>query len=801
LTVRAGRDTPMLEFPSPTAVDRANGAPTRARTIAWCLLLLLALGGLVSVIVPLSPQMPEAGLDASWRMAMNHVVAERMAIGREVSFTLGPYVSLYTRVYHPQTDRLALGASLYLAASFWLGLILLGWRDRRLLGLAMLCATLALALHPQDSYLLAYPLLAALYSFHAAPSRLGSERIGTLAASAALFAPLGLLVLVKGSLAPLCVGIAALCAGHFLAHRRYRHAAVALVIPAIATIVLWVIAGQELTNLPRYFLSLQELTSGYSEAMSVAGPPRQVIAFALASALVAATIAWMPAASRAGRLFLLAAFSLALFVSYKAGFVRHDGHALIAGSAVLMAAMLLALSVRSMFSIIALPPVALCTLFIIHAYSTVTLQGLGQALLGTLAHAHRGVQERLAGGEPLRSRYEQTLHRLAETAALPPLQGAVDIYSFNQTLLLAAGLPWRPRPVFQSYAAYTPALARANRDHLLGPRAPDHLLFRVETIDGRLPAMDDGASWPAIIAGFRLTGASGHYLHLERRNSPGSGVEPRLETIAPPTRFSFDADVPVPTGGDAIFAKIDVRASLLGRLVGVLHKPSHLRMTVTLADGSARDFRIVSGMIREGVVLSPLIESTEDFAQLLASPARLSGKRIESFSIRPSAHAWQWHSEFSVEFASIDGDEASSASNVVLFDPRVDVPPSIPLQDAPRCDVSIDQINGSAATSQVHAGAELHALGWASSDARDGRVPEATVIVLTDAHGAMRFFVARPSTRPDVGAAFQQPGLAAAGFEARLDIRELPGDLQLRIALWERGELRLCPQSQLVQRP
>src|SRR5205085_7179746 len=48
----------------------------------------------------------------------------------------------------------------------------------------------------------------------------------------------------------------------------------------------------------------------------------------------------------------------------------------------------------------------------------------------------------------------------------PPVEGTVDVYGNWQSVAIAHGLDYRPRPVFQSYIAYDAALATMNADHL-----------------------------------------------------------------------------------------------------------------------------------------------------------------------------------------------------------------------------------------------------------------------------------------------------------------------------------------------
>lgn len=48
---------------------------------------------------------------------MNQAVAAHMSIGRDIIFTFGPYVFLYTQTYQPLIDDLMMGCAIYLALS------------------------------------------------------------------------------------------------------------------------------------------------------------------------------------------------------------------------------------------------------------------------------------------------------------------------------------------------------------------------------------------------------------------------------------------------------------------------------------------------------------------------------------------------------------------------------------------------------------------------------------------------------------------------------------------------------------
>lgn len=79
----------------------------------------------VSTFVPFSPKLPASGIDSSWALGLNQAVAQGLAFGKEIIFTLGPYSSIYTKAYHPATNIMMNVGSLYLAISYWVALLFL----------------------------------------------------------------------------------------------------------------------------------------------------------------------------------------------------------------------------------------------------------------------------------------------------------------------------------------------------------------------------------------------------------------------------------------------------------------------------------------------------------------------------------------------------------------------------------------------------------------------------------------------------------------------------------------------------
>jgi len=71
-----------------------------------------------TLYLPLPHTYPSAGLDPSWRYALNESQALEIAFGRDIIFTIGPYTSLWSHLFHPATFWVVLVAGLALTLAF-----------------------------------------------------------------------------------------------------------------------------------------------------------------------------------------------------------------------------------------------------------------------------------------------------------------------------------------------------------------------------------------------------------------------------------------------------------------------------------------------------------------------------------------------------------------------------------------------------------------------------------------------------------------------------------------------------------
>ena len=587
-----------------------------------------------------------ARLDQSWVLAINEAVARHLRFGKDIIFTFGPYASIYTQSFDPATDRLMLFGSTLLALSYVIALLYL---TRGSLPYIPLILMLFLATFPsRDVLLLSYPFILVVCAVKYAHSDNFKEDATLswrqLLALVVLLSALGLLPLIKGSLLfPLAVSLTILYS--FLLYCfPYKQVIPLLLIPVSATIAFWMIARQSVSDLPAFLHGTLLLTSGYTDAMSsswVAWPIMIGFGFVVAYVTMSALVCF--SLIRSNRLtvwskwvlgLLCAAF---LLVGFKHGFVRTD-HVSIAfsllvviilavgflytdryllGSLLVAIALVVGISfrqdpmlireVRQTFGIgtaTGEKPRGDILAFIskraLETFSRITYQ----STCNTYASAWEGIRLRLAENNSLQNRFQRAMATIRSEYTVPVVNGTTDIYTYEQSVLLASNDAWSPRPIFQSYSAYTPALAKRNEQHLRSTDAPNWILLDLMAIDYRLPSLEDGVSWPALLDNYTFISFDGQFVLMRRK--PVIQARSDFELIDKGT-YRTSSTVPLPDTHEPLFAEVDLKPTLLGQLWMALFKPPQLNIVLNLETGVTRSYRVISNMMTTGFFLSPLV--------------------------------------------------------------------------------------------------------------------------------------------------------------------------------------------------
>lgn len=768
--------------------------------------------------VPFRPVFPGSGLDPSWMLGMNELMARGAVFGQDVIFTFGPLASVYTIYFHPATDSLAMAASLVLAlAAMVCWRVILSGRSHAVwLGVSLVCW---LCLNSRDALLFAVPLLACLATaFWVLDQRSPDvERAHSPGHHGAMtpvwlglaWGSVGLLPLVKGTMLLMTVALTVLTALFLLTQRRALMAVLVLVAPSAVSISVWAALGQGLDHLPQYVSSMSEIIVGYTEAMSYGlDKPLNRIQLALFS-LVAVMLLRRACLfglqrDRLTAIFFFVALAACLFLSFKAAFVRHDeGHAILAMNVALVLVCVawarfdLPRPGRWKWALVA----GLLWYAVMLSYGG---WGVGRHLAQWWASQKASavaVFDRVTRSTTHLDEFNAGYKAIREAYPIPHLSGSVDVYSTNHAVVMAHALPWSPRPILQSYSAYTPALARLNREHLLGERAPDWVWFTVEPIDGRLASQEDGASWPVLLRDYEPIQKARGGVVLKRRVAGAASV-PELGATLIQRSVQFGERIELPRDGGALSFSLDARRNGLGQLVHTALKARSLMVELELASGETRRLRLVSSMLVEPVVLSPLVESSEEFALLYGDLSALADKRVVAMKLiesdRGPSH-WQQRMQVTIRKApqvGLQPEAVYRAAPLPALQPVADTVIMKPIE----CQGHVDAINAESTQSGLIFRAQtLRARGWVWGGDANAKAARRPFLLLADARGRWKIPLEAES-RADVANHLGKGTPTGLGWTVMSDLRSVVGDFSLTLAYDGEGVVQTCSNLPLPMR-
>jgi hypothetical protein len=551
----------------------------------------------ISVIIfllksPLFILLPNFGLDSSWQLGFFWAAEKGLTLGTDIVFTYGPLHFLSHGVTNiGDFSLLRHDALIYLLVHFFVISIIVyqfaglfyrqPWKKYSVIDKILLIGGLVfftfMKTHLGEIILVISCILFIRLIFEIDYTK--ATRRAYLVNILLNVVLLNMLSMLKFSYAIVaCIVMLLACAG--LIYKR-KAVLIAYILPLfiLLNVVFWVSCGQSLSALPYYYIRGFEISSGYTEAMMVHNSYFELLygLFSLAvGVFVGAFSFWFFFVKKniyhASVLFILLPV---LFMALKEGYTRADGHAVhffYQLSPVIIFLILFSIG-NSRLSYKYVWPVFIA---VIAAVTVMTIPAIESRDPHVIKEQKNPLMRLLS---PNKADINQA--KAAIRAALPPLSNAymkqvngrtADIFPWEISLLYAYDLNWSPRPVMQSYNAYTSILDSLNANHFKGSEAPDHIIYQYGAIDGRYPLFDEPATFRTILENYEILSPE-NYLILQRRQ------EEITYAYTPVTAGTCALGTPINVPqlpGQHIYCNVDVSLSFFGKVMNLFYKPSIL---------------------------------------------------------------------------------------------------------------------------------------------------------------------------------------------------------------------------------
>ena len=640
----------------------------RRKRIAAVLLVIWMAGA----AFPPAPPPAGAELDQNWVLGLNMAQAQHLAPGREIIWTYGPLGALSQpdpaggRVWWPLVYRLGMyglwvAALVRLRRRPWIVLVF---------GLAALLDPFLASDH-LESALYAFTLLALIDDGWPRKVELGI--LGFLAGVALL----GKVSLGIQALAMLAgVGFAI----QWREKRGFAEVGAAFLLAAATVVGLYWASTGDIASLPLYFRNTLELMAGYSESMAMPGPTWQVVLALLAVGALAIGIPAM-AKDRRELLPVMPLAALCAFFIFKNSMVRQEpAHFVSLAPKLAMAALFLTArtlpngrgsdgrgsDAKSRSVTEAIREWLLLGLRPVRSVAALQVACLvfGCCFLAQGKPESWGAIEQRLLFEQTFSWTEVFLHwpqnwrNLAlegkanlSAAKVSPIYraevGTASITSipWDVSEERANGWTWRPQPVFQSYAAYTPRLDRIDAEHVDGKTAADFLFVSWKAIDGRHPFLEEPLTWQERLNHYQVDLHDRQHILLKRSAAPRLAPESKMSGEA--AVITWNQDVPVPQKPGTI-VHLSIGKSVWGSLRAFVYRLDPVWMEVRRQSGREERWRMMRANMENGVLIRDLPASLQDVALLAQTGCQISDP-VVSFRLR-AGHPADYRSAIRVEW-------------------------------------------------------------------------------------------------------------------------------------------------------
>ena len=607
------------------------------------------------------PSHPSFGLDASWQMALGQLFHNGRQFGPEVAFTFGPLGFL--------------PANTYMGVHFWSLVVWNGLAAVVVASLIVESARLQRGMHRLIHYgsllfcSIAFGFFESVYSMTIALIgfrllRCSRERwrpvTVLLMLFLALLANMKFPYLLLASFAVLVVCVQELSQG-----RWYKTLCLGTCFLA-GFLAVWMACGQSLGHLPVYLYNSWHISQGYEQAMGLPTSERTFwLGIAVLILLAAYALLYLVrhcGQSRAlARLTLLAAF---LYLAWKHGFVRSDTHVLIFFISALLPIVTFPVLLDDP------PPQRWPAQLLLGLAGVLCLWGIHHTFIknrwpSPLWHIPSQFQEtfrrhaEFLGQWPTVHRgYQQVLAKQKKQYDLPQTrevvgQAAIDVLGYDQAIALYNGFTYLPRPIFQSYSAYTPHLARLNDAFYRSNQAPAYALLKIQTIDQRFPTLDDSLLLRSFMYRHEYIHTEGGFQLWKRRVQPSRDASEltgslRRETVTFTQPLHLGRQEPT-----RLWATFHLQPSMLGRLRNALYKPPIVKLALQDRQGQRSTFRLTVSQAATGFILNPIIENSNDYVcfamgaagRQISTLALEVRKQDRKFFTEPiSLELWEWPS-------------------------------------------------------------------------------------------------------------------------------------------------------------
>jgi hypothetical protein len=566
---------------------------------------------------------PESGIDGSWALSINLAIKNNFIWGKDYLFSYGPLGYLATRIkeyvpiYHIIIFQLLVWINLCFIQFKVTNLFINFEKKHFFLGL-LLTACIYNYIQPELSSFL---LLSFVFWIIEA---LINDKINS--AIIALFISL-FMFFIKLDSGIIILFFLLLFYLHQLVTNKNRYQYIILLVLHITLILL--LSKVLKVDLPNYLASSVHVIGSYNDAMYLENSTLKIVV-----GICVLIVFVLYSLTNLKIIFSKSAYALSyficmcvLFILFKHGFVRHQGYGFLYPPLTLILAIFLIhfftpteLKLFKLLYLILIPSSIIISSLLFIENIDITRPFLFNVKNKTLNfislklyHKRYVSPERKATG----------IDKANSSIILPKKikdeigKSTTDIVPHIVSMIYDNKLNYNPRPGIQTYANYDAYLDEKGYTKYTSQNKPEYIIYCAEnynndaSIDNRYPFFDETRTKIAMLENYTIIDSFENQLILKSGNR-----NPLIYSNSRPLTYKLNTEFEIEKSKDLVLMKFDLSYSNLGKIIRFFYQPPSLKVRFTLDDGKQYTFKIIIGLLSEGVIVNKFLLTNKQVTQL-----------------------------------------------------------------------------------------------------------------------------------------------------------------------------------------
>ena len=196
-------------------------------------------------------------------------------------------------------------------------------------------------------------------------------------------------------------------------------------------------------------------------------------------------------------------------------------------------------------------------------------------------------------------------------------KSTTDIVPHIVSMIYDNKLNYNPRPGIQTYANYDAYLDEIGYTKYASKNKPEYIIYCAEnynndaSIDNRYPFFDEPKTKMAMLENYTIIDSFENQLLLKSGKS-----RPLIYSNAKPIYYKLNTEIEIEKSKDLVLMKFDLSYSNLGKIIRFFYQPPSLKVKFTLDNGKQYTFKIIIGLLNEGVIANKFLLTNKEVTQL-----------------------------------------------------------------------------------------------------------------------------------------------------------------------------------------